>query len=207
MHGALPVEPSAPVDPGASGPAPDVDSDLLARAAAGDRGAFAELVTRHQATVHRFAAALTRDAAAAEDVLQETFLAALKAAGSFRGEGSVRGWLLTIARNAALRYIRPREMAEGDHDTLEQLGRAAGWGEAPGPDGALDAARMRAAVWRAIEALSEEDREILVLRDIEGLSGEDTCAALGLGLAAMKSRLHRARLRFAAALGREDHHG
>ena len=80
---------------------PLVDIALAQRAAAGDREAFGELVTRHQAHVFRLAHLLMRNREAAEDVLQQTFLSAWRAIGSFRADASVRTWLLTIARHAA----------------------------------------------------------------------------------------------------------
>jgi RNA polymerase sigma-70 factor (ECF subfamily) len=169
-------------------------------AADGDRRAFAELVLRHQASVLRLARALTRTPEAAEEVLQDTFLAALEHARSFRGESSVRTWLMTIARNAAARRRRRRAGEPADTVPLHELGEAAGWGDEPGPEAALEEAERRAAFQRALAALSEEDRAVIVLRDLEGLPGDDAAAVLGLTLPAMKTRLHRARLRLVAAL-------
>ena len=174
------------------------DADLLARVAAGDRAAARPLVDRHHAPVFRFARALVRDDALAEDVLQETFIAALRGAATFRGAGSARGWLFTIARHAALK-LRPRERPLPEEDDLEKLGADAGWG-ADDPEQLLSAGQSREAVTRALDALDPEDREILVLRDMEGLTGPEAAEVLHLSLAAMKSRLHRARLRFVAAL-------
>lgn len=180
------------------------DARLLRRVADGDRAALGELVELHQAAVFRFARALLSDDAAAEDVTQETFVAALKGAHGFRAAGTARGWLLTIARRLALRQ-RGRETSTED-EALESLGRAAGWGSPDDPEQSLSGEEQRAAVTRALTRLSSEDREILALRDMEGLTGPETAEALGLGLAAMKSRLHRARLRFAAELRPEVTH-
>ncbi len=174
------------------------DGALLARIAAGDRSAAPVFVARHKAALFRFAEALLRDRSLAEDVLQETFLAALRGAGAFRAEGSARGWLFTIARHAAIR-LRPREAPLSEDEDMESLGVEAGWG-APDAEEQLASWQSRALVNRALEALDPEDREVLVLRDAEGLTGPEAAGVLQISLAAMKSRLHRARLRMLAAV-------
>jgi RNA polymerase sigma-70 factor (ECF subfamily) len=177
------------------------DEELLKRTAAGDREAFDVIVTRHQAAVFRFARAATEGPAAAEDVLQETFLAAWRAAGTFQGRSAVRTWLLTIARNQAWHQREREARLPMDDVPLPELGEAAGWGDENPEEGVLRSQR-RECLARALEALGPEEREILVLRELEELTGEETAAALGISLAAMKSRLHRARLRLAAQLRR-----
>ena len=177
------------------GPAPaDDDAELLRLAAAGDDEAFARFVHTHQDGVWRRALALTGSPADAEDVLQETFLAAWRGAGGFRG-GGARSWLLTIAAHAWQRMGRKaaRLQADGDQESLEALALRAGWGahDAPEDDRA-------ALVQVAFARLSPNDQRILTLRDIEETSGEEVAVLLGLSLPAMKSRLHRARLRLAA---------
>ncbi|MBK8254761.1 MAG: RNA polymerase sigma factor [Polyangiaceae bacterium] len=178
------------------------DTALLERISSGDKAAASMFVTRHRASVHRFAKALVRDRGIVDDVLQDTFIAALTHAGTFRGEGSARGWLFTIARRAALK-LEPREQPLSEDDDLETLGVRAGWGAAD-PESLMGTAQTREQVNLALQRLHAEDREILVLRDMEGLSGPETAEVLQLGLAAMKSRLHRARLRFLAALRGEE---
>ena len=84
------------------------DPELLARAASGDGEAFGAFVVRHRETVWRFARSLTRDTGAAEDALQETFLAAWRNGAGFRGDASALGWLLSIARRAVYRQLRVR---------------------------------------------------------------------------------------------------
>lgn len=166
----------------------------MAQVVAGDRAAFTQLVTAHRGRVRRVALALVGDAATADDVLQETFLAALRSAHTYRGP-SLRAWLSTIARHQAARHYRRARPVATEDETLMQLGAAAGFGNA-----AYGAIAERDAVRVALATLADDDREILVLRDVEGLSGDETAEVLGLPLAAMKSRLHRARLRLAAAL-------
>ncbi len=109
-------------------PGPE-DAELLRLAAAGDDRAFADFVERHQAGVWRRALALTDQASDAEDLLQETFLAAWRGAATFRG-GSARGWLLTIAALAWQRLGRKaaRLQPTGDEESLEALALGGGWG-------------------------------------------------------------------------------
>lgn len=188
------------------GPEPSVqDDELIARACAGDRDAFASIVARHAGAVLRLARAMATDDATAEDVAQETFLNAFRAAATYRpGVASVRTWLFAIARNEARRARRVREQPSVaveavDEEPLMALGLEAGWGHEPA-ERALGRAEETERLAQALASLASEDREILVLRDLEGLSGEAVAELLALGLPATKSRLHRARLRLLAAL-------
>lgn len=182
------------------------DVAALARVAQGDRQALGIVVRRHQAAVYRFARSLCPGPAAAQDVLQETFVAVLRHAGSFRGEGSVRGWLFRIARNQAASSRRKRSGEPTQMESLEILGSEAGWGAAA-PDQTWERLATRDALNKGLSALGEEDREILLLRDVEGFSGPETASLLELSLAAMKSRLHRARLRLAAEMRKGGYDG
>lgn len=173
------------------------DVELLRLTAAGDEEAFGVLVARHQAAVWRFVRSLVRDESRAEDALQETFLAVWKGAAGFRGDAGARTWIFTIARNALNRQFRGAA-ANADEVPLGELGAEAGWGDGRAADDVMARADLRMLFERAIEALPAADREILMLRDVEGFSGEETASLLGLTLPAMKTRLHRARLRFAA---------
>lgn len=181
------------------------DNELLERTAAGDHEAFAVFVERHQKAAFRFLKARTGSAADCEDALQETFLAAFRSCASYRAEASARAWVLGIARNVSRRIYR-RRVGEPEHMVpLEDLGLQAGWGGPPPSNGFLENLARRDTLEKALERLTPDEREILVLRELEGLSGEETAALLELSLSAMKSRLHRARLRFAAVLGEMDH--
>lgn len=176
------------------------DDELLRRSAAGDRDAFDAFVERHAPAVLRFAGR-TVDADRAEDILQETFLAAWRGAAGFRG-GSARAWLFAIARNATRRAHRLRAGEPREHESLDDLALRAGWGA---DDDLLDRLEVRELVERGLGALSADDREILLMRELEGFGGTEAAAALGISLDAQKSRLHRARLRFIASLrGVED---
>lgn len=183
------------------------DADLLAASASGRRDAFGVLMHRHQAHVFRLARMLTRSESDAEDVLQQAFLNAWRSAAQYRGDAGVRTWLLTITRHVAfsLQSRSAREPSvspvEIDVDSIADLGRRAGWGASPETAAIRheQATRLKAAFAR----LSADDRALITMRDLEGLSGEETAAVLGLSLAAMKSRLHRARLTLAAHVRKE----
>ena len=174
------------------------DRDLIARTAEGDRRAFAQLVERHAAAVLRLAEAVS-DPSTAEDAMQQTFLSAYQHAASFRGDASVRTWLLTIARNAARRLHGKTKREELVEEPLIQLGIEAGWGS-DDPEAIAIASERKDALREAMSSLSAEDQEIIILRDLEGLRGPEAADVLGIGERAVKSRLHRARLRLAAAL-------
>jgi RNA polymerase sigma-70 factor, ECF subfamily len=179
---------------------------------AGDREALAEvtipnshglekLLNRHGPALLRYLRTLL-PASAAEDALQETFLAVFRGAQGFRGEGSVRGWLYTIARNTAFKLRRHQREEPKDLEDIDALGTAAGWGASERPDDLLSTQEQHQALATALTQLDPFDQEILVLRDMDGLSGEETAKILGIGLPAAKSRLHRARLKLIGALPR-----
>lgn len=187
----------------------DADAELCRRAAGGDRQAMSALAKAFRGPLYRFARRLTHDDALAEDVLQETFLTALKKVGGWRGEGTCKGWLFAIARSQVLMARRRRSGEPETFDDVDagpelpQLGLEAGWGAAMDPEALASRMEAHAQLEQALAALSEPEREVLALRDLEGLSGEETAQALGLSLPAMKSRLHRARLALVAQVKRE----
>ena len=180
-----------------AGRATDDDARLLQLTASGDADAFARFVERHQGGVWRRALALAGQPADAEDLLQETFLAAWRGAAGYRGgrEASARAWLLTIAAHAWQRLGRraAQLVAVEEEESLEALALRAGWGRDDADD------ERRATVQEALARLAPDDQRLLLLRDVEELAGEEVASLMGLSLAAMKSRLHRARLRLAAA--------
>lgn len=178
------------------------DAELLRKASGGDRDALEELVSRYESVVFRFARAMSGDPAAAEDVLQETFLAVWRNSGGFRGEDSARAWILSIARNATHRRFR-RHAGEPQVASLSELGAEAGFARVDPQF--TERLADRELVEIGFQGLTLEEREILMLRDAEGYSGEEVAAALGISLAAMKSRLHRARLRFMAGIREKTH--
>lgn len=175
------------------------DRDLIAATVAGDRSAFERLVARHAAAVLRMATIVTGDASSAEDAAQQAFLSAFRNAASFRAEASFRAWLLTITRRAAYRVCKKQSREEPMDEPMMQLGLEAGWGSED-PEALAIAAERRDLLSSALASLAAPDQEVLVLRDVEGLRGAEAAEVLGIGERALKSRLHRARLRLAAAL-------
>lgn len=173
------------------------DEALLARSADGDRAAFDVLVGRHAASVLRLIRVGVASPAESEDVLQQTFLAAWRSAPRFRGEARVKTWLFTIARNTAAKARDRAGRAPVADVPLDALGVEAGWGSED-PETIALAAERRDLLRAAFESLDDDARELLTLRDLEELPGEETAALLGLSLTAMKSRLHRARMTLAA---------
>jgi RNA polymerase sigma-70 factor (ECF subfamily) len=174
------------------------DEVLLRRSGSGDRAAFDLLVTRHGDALYRFALRQCRTARDAEDATQEGLLAAWRGAPSWRGEAAPRTWLFQVVLHACRRHGRRRAGEPERHDGLDQAVALAGEGQAP--DERVATRQAGEALRRVLAGLSEEAREVLLLRDVEGLPGEEAAAVLGLGLAAMKSRLHRARLELKAGV-------
>lgn len=174
---------------------------LIEGIARGEAQAFERLVREQGPSLFRFVRALTGSTEAAEDVLQETLVDLLRGARGYRG-GDARSWMFRVARNAAYRSHRRRVGQPERFEPLAELGVKAGWGDEQ-PDEQLDSAQRKACLRRSLERLSPLDREILVLRELEGFTGAEVAAMLELSLPAMKSRLHRARLRLAAVVREE----
>jgi len=174
------------------------ETALLAALQAGDKTAFAELVAAYSPQVYNVALRLLGDPAEVEDTLQETFLSAYRSLASFEGRSSLSTWLYRIATNASLMRLRRRQDAVSLDEPIalpdgELLPRQlVDWSQAP--ESVLLSAEARRTMADAIAQLPDTLRAAFVLRDIEGLSGQETAEVLGVSLAAMKSRLHRARL-------------
>ena len=189
------------------------DDDLVALAARGDVAAFSELVQRHQEKVYALALRLLRDPADAEEVVQETFLAALEKLPGFRGEAAFTTWLHRVAANGALMRLRRRRRAPevATEQPLEELlprfdahgridsGVRHDWSKRA--DEQLADREVRLAIEEAVQNLPEDYRIVFLLRDVEGLSSEEMAGLLGISVAAVKSRLHRARLALREKLG------
>jgi RNA polymerase sigma-70 factor (ECF subfamily) len=173
------------------------DERLLAAARGGDRRALEALLERHQAQVYRFGMKMCRDPEDAKDVLQDTLLAMARGVRDFRGASSLSTWLYTIARSYCIKKRRrgkfePEAERSLDTDAAVEAARLA----APGlePDEALAGREVEGALERAIASLDPMYREVLLLRDAEGLTAPEVAEVLGLSVEAVKSRLHRARL-------------
>lgn len=143
----------------------------------------------------RVAHYLSRDSSRAEDLVQATLLSGIEHIDSWQGRGPLKNWLIRILTNQNRREQRNRE-ATVETVMWEQLAADAGWAS----DAEFESSERIGQVQRAILQLSEDDRELLLLRDVEGIEGNEAAEILGLTLAAIKSRLHRARLRLLAAI-------
>jgi RNA polymerase sigma-70 factor (ECF subfamily) len=173
------------------------DEGLLAAARAGDKQALEVLLERHQEQVYRFGMKMCRDPEDARDVLQDTLLAMARSVRDFRGASSLSTWLYTIARSFCIKKRRrskfaPEETSSLDSEVAGEAKRLAAPGEAP--DDALAGREVERALEQAIGALDPMYREVLLLRDVEGLSAPEVAEVLGVSTQAVKSRLHRARL-------------
>jgi RNA polymerase sigma-70 factor (ECF subfamily) len=174
------------------------DDVLVARAQAGDRGAFEELVRRHADGLFAVVVRLSRDRQEAEEAVQETFLRAWRGIGGFKGRARFFTWLYRIGVNEAHRRARRRPSAGAvtslDEHPVQPRDLA------PGPARRAEHGELRAALERAIRDLDPNYRLPLILRDVEGLSTAEAAAIMELGEAAFKSRLHRARMAVRAAV-------
>jgi RNA polymerase sigma-70 factor (ECF subfamily) len=195
-----------PLPPSGSGLAQD-DATLLAAARQGDAAALDALIGRWQGQVYRFGLRMCGDQEDARDVLQDTLLAAARSLRDFRGESAVSTWLFRIARSFCTKHRRRSVFAPREELSLEAL---RGEGDEPtglppasghDPEQATAAAEVRRALDRAIRALDPKYREVLLLRDVEGLTAPEVARVLGLRVETVKTRLHRARLALRREIG------
>ena len=174
------------------------DAELVILAQAGDTRAFDELVRRYQDKVFRLCFKILRHEEDAAEALQDAFLSAFRGLKNFKAESTFSTWLYRIATNAALMKYRRRrpghvsyEQSQGGADDSEPMA-IADWSSQP-LDDLLDA-ETREILSREVEKLPTNEREVFVLRDIMEQSNEHVAKELGLTVAAVKSRLHRARV-------------
>lgn len=175
------------------------EAELVARARAGDREAFEQLVREHADRLHAVILRFVADPGEAEEVTQEAFLRAWRSIGRFQGRSRFFTWLYRIGINEAKRRAG-RRPPDGVVRSIEErpIEDAPDWSEAP--ELRAEQSEVRATLERAVRALPPKYRAPLVLRDIEGLSTAEAAEAVGLREAAFKSRLHRARLAVRRAL-------
>jgi RNA polymerase sigma-70 factor, ECF subfamily len=187
-----------------SGKMENTDQSLLDRARGGDRAALEELLERHQRTVYRFGLRMCRDPEDAKDVLQETLLAVARTVRDFRGASSVSTWLYTIARSFCIKRRRRSRFAPLEEASLDAHGPGSEARQVADParpaDESLAGRQVEAALEQAIRDLDPMYREVLVLRDVEGLTAPEVAEVMGLSVEAVKSRLHRARVAVREAL-------
>lgn len=185
----------------------DKDGPLIERVLAGDQAAFTELVKLYQGKVYQLALRLTGNQMDANDVLQEVFLSVYQKIHTFRGAAAFSSWLYRITANASFARLnqRKRAAAVSLEDVLPAVENQdpknsfSEWSQSP--DTILFNKEAREALEKAISALPEEFRTVVVLRDIENLSNQEVGEILNLSVAAVKSRLHRARLALRKQLG------
>jgi RNA polymerase sigma-70 factor (ECF subfamily) len=152
------------------------------------------LVVEHVDSIYRLALSLVRDPALAEDVVQEALIKAWRALPSFRGDSSLRRWILTITHNTAVSLLRTAREEAHDPGKLP---------DSPMPSSLEKSVQDKLAVdqvWKALGELDESSRALIVLRDVEGLSYEEICGVMGLPLSTIRTRLFRVRRTLAGAL-------
>ncbi len=173
------------------------DEELLTAARMGDQTALEALLLRYQPRVYGFGIRMCRDPEDAKDILQETLLAMARTVRDFRGASSITTWLYTIARSFCIKKRR-----QGRSVSAEQLSEDRDHGTdavqvphpGPGPEKDVENREVETVLARAIAGLAPMHREVLVLRDVEGLSAPEVAEVLKISTDAVKSRLHRARL-------------
>jgi RNA polymerase sigma-70 factor (ECF subfamily) len=182
---------------------PRDERTLVEAARGGDREALEQLLERQQARVLRFGIHMCRDEEDAKDIVQETLLAAARSFGDFRGASSLPTWLYAIARSFCAKKRRRSKFAPAHEGSLEgELAEAAARvpDRARGPESAAMGREVRAALEEAIGELDPGQREVMVLRDVEGLSTNEVAEVVGISPEAVKTRLHRARAAVRARL-------
>jgi RNA polymerase sigma-70 factor (ECF subfamily) len=187
------------------------DERLLADFLAGDEAGFSELVQRYAPQVFQFVSRFVRDPAAADDLVQETFVQVYQSAGGFDPMRRLRPWLFTIAANKARDYLRSRGRRKeislaspmtGDDDStsfLDFLGE-----ETTSPGDAAEAAEVRREVRAIVDAMPDHLREVLLLGYYERFAYKEIAEMLDIPLGTVKSRLHAAVSHFATAYRRKQ---
>ncbi len=176
----------------------DDDKKLVERALDGEFGAFEQLVDKYEGRIFRHLRKMVKDPQIAEDLLQDTFLNAYKGLKGFTGASSFATWLFRIATNNALMYLRKRRPETVEYDDeiksdLETMVTASSPEFVQTPDERLLSEEGRAQIEAALDELPVHYRSVIVLRDVEGFSLEEVAHVLDCSVAAVKSRLHRAR--------------
>ena len=179
---------------------------LVAAAKSGDATAFEELVRRYERKIFRLTMNITRNREDAEDAMQDAFMKAYTHLNNFHENSRFYTWLVRIAANEALMRLRKRrpnqfsldEPLEGDDDLMPR--EIEDWG--PSPEQRYAQSEMQEILNKVIDQLEPDFRVVFVLRDIEQLSTEETAAAIGISVPAVKSRLLRARLKLREKLDR-----
>jgi RNA polymerase sigma-70 factor (ECF subfamily) len=186
---------------------------LLRRLRERDERAFQQMVEEHQDRIFNLVFRMIGSREEAQDLAQEVFITVFKSIDQFRGDSKFSTWLYRVAANHCknrIKYLsRRHDRATGEldeaaeRDAVAQGGAAIGAARIEAPDRVLEGAQMEQMVQRAIAALDEDHRLVVVLRDIEELSYEEICSITGLPEGTVKSRLHRARLALKEKLSKD----
>lgn len=176
----------------------DVDQQLVERVQRGEKRAFDLLVSKYQRKLFRLLSRLIRDPAEIEDVAQEAFIKAYRALPNFRGESAFYTWLYRIAINTAKNYLvaqgrRAPTQSDTEIEDAENFDDGELLRNEDTPDRILLSKQVAEAVNRAIEALPEELRTAIVLRELEGLTYEEIAASMNCPIGTVRSRIFRAR--------------
>lgn len=182
------------------------DVSLAAQAAQGDHEAFAQIMRRYNRRLYRLAVSVIGDASEAEDVLQESYVRAFHALGGYGARGSLGAWLARIVRNEAIDRVRARDSRQSRVALRADLEDQGGEDDMNGqqehdwtddaqrdPQTITELAQLEQLLERAIERLPAMFRSVFVLREVEGLSVEETAEYLGIPLGTVKTRDYRAR--------------
>ena len=164
------------------------DEDVVARIRAGDKALFELLMRRHNQRLYRVARSILRDDAEAEDVLQDAYVRAFAHLDQFAGRSRFATWLTRIAVHEALHRCRRRRRF-ADFDAVAEILES----PAPGPEASTFHGELRQVLEASIDHIPEHFRAVFVLREIEGLTTEETAACLSIPQETVKTRLHRAR--------------
>ena len=181
---------------------PDVDAPLVERVKLGDVKAFEMLVVKYQRRIQRLIGRMVRDVDLVPDIAQETFIRAYRALPNFRGESAFYTWLYRIAVNTAKKALMDlkrdplvtesaRASRDDDDDNTSRVENELTDGETP--EAVLASKQIASAVNFAIEALSEDLRQAITLREIEGLSYEEIAELMNCPIGTVRSRIFRAR--------------
>ena len=178
------------------------DEELVARARAKDFGAFEQLLDRYEDKIFRLAYRFVRNETEAKEVLQDTFLSIWRKLDTFKGDAQFGSWLYRVAANTALMRLRAQRRHPEISTEELPIGYLDNYGQVPPPgenwakrpDDELQSDELRRHIQSAVDALPEIYRTVFLLRDVEGLSTEETAEILGISVPTVKTRLHRARI-------------
>jgi RNA polymerase sigma-70 factor, ECF subfamily len=194
-------------------PTMESDEELLRRLRAGDEGAFVTLVERHNGPMLRLALSFVPSRAVAEEVVQDTWLAALRGLGAFESRSSLKTWLFTIlvnrARTTGVREARSVPIGDaGPVVDASRFGPDGGWAVPPehwieDAEDRIDAVKLSDLLRVVLDTLPARQREVVLLRDVEELSSSDVCEVLAISEANQRVLLHRGRSKLRQALESE----